>query len=52
MRDDVRFTVPLGPLGRLGEPVARHRLRWLVDYHADALKELAEGEGWQRFLDG
>ena len=52
MRDDVRFTMPLGPLGRLGEPVARRRLQALVDYHAQALKELAEGDGWRRFLDG
>jgi len=50
MSDDVRFTMPLGPLGRLGEPVARRRLRGLVDYHATALKELAEGDGWRRFL--
>lgn len=52
MRDDVRFEMPLEPLGRLGEPVAGRRLRAPVDYHADALKRLAEGEGWQRFLDG
>jgi ligand-binding SRPBCC domain-containing protein len=52
MRDDVRFTMPLGLLGRLGEPVARRRLRGLVDYHAQALKELAEGDGWRRFLEG
>ncbi len=51
MRDDVRFTMPLGPLGRLGEPVARRRLQRLVDYHAEALRELAEGDGWRRFLD-
>lgn len=51
MRDDVRFTMPLSPLGRLGEPVARRRLKGLVDYHAEALRELAEGDGWRRFLD-
>jgi len=51
MRDDVRFTMPLAPLGRLGEPVARRRLEGLVDYHAEALRELAEGDGWRRFLD-
>ena len=50
MRDDVRFTMPLGPVGRLGEPVARRRLQRLVDYHAGALRELAEGEGWREFL--
>ncbi|WP_324662488.1 SRPBCC family protein [Haloarcula sediminis] len=51
MSDTVKFTMPLGPIGRLGEPVARRRLRGLVDYHAAGLKELAEGDGWRRFLD-
>ena len=51
MRDSVRFTMPLGPLGRVGEPVARRRLQWLVDYHAAALRDLAEGEGWRRYLE-
>jgi len=51
MRDDVRFTMPFAPVGRLGEPVALGRLRRLVDYHADALRELAESDGWRRFLD-
>jgi len=51
IRDDVRFEMPLGPLGRLGEPVARRRLRRLVDYYAEALRELAEGTEWRRFLD-
>jgi len=52
MRDDVRFEMPLGPLGRLGEPVASRRLQALVDYHAEALRELVEGDDWRRFLDG
>ena len=51
MRDDVRFEMPFGLVGRLAEPVAKRRLRRLVDYHAVALKELAEGDGWSRFLD-
>lgn len=51
MRDDVQFTMPLGALGRLGQPIARRRLQALVDYHAEALRELAEGERWQQFLD-
>ncbi|WP_277541474.1 SRPBCC family protein [Haloarcula laminariae] len=51
MRDTVQFTMPFGPVGRLGEPVARRRLRGLVDYHADALRELAEGDEWDQFLD-
>lgn len=50
MTDDVRFTMPLGPLGRLGEPVARRRLQRLVNYHAKALREVAETHRWRRFL--
>jgi ligand-binding SRPBCC domain-containing protein len=51
MVDEVRFEPPFGPLGPLVEPVARRRLRRLVDYHAEALKEVAEGEDWRRFLE-
>ncbi|MBX0323465.1 SRPBCC family protein [Halomicroarcula sp. F13] len=51
MTDDVRFSMPLDPLGRLGAPVARWRLARLVDYHAAALKALAEGDEWRTFLD-
>lgn len=51
MSDDVRFEMPLGPLGRLAEPVARRRLARLVAYHAQALRELATGDGWREFLD-
>ncbi|MBX0294342.1 SRPBCC family protein [Haloarcula nitratireducens] len=51
MRDDVRFSMPFEPFGRLGAPVARWRLRRLVDYHAKALKRLAEGGDWQQYLD-
>ena len=50
MTDDVRFTMPLGLLGKLAEPVARRRLQRLVDYHAVALRERAEGNDWRRFL--
>ncbi|WP_276261035.1 SRPBCC family protein [Haloglomus litoreum] len=51
MTDDVRFEPPFGPLGPLVEPVAKHRLRRLVDYHAEALKAVAEGDEWRRFLE-
>jgi ligand-binding SRPBCC domain-containing protein len=51
MVDDVRFEPPFGSLGRLVEPVAERRLRRLVDYHAEALKAVAEGDGWLRFLE-
>jgi hypothetical protein len=50
MRDDVRFEMPLGPLGRLGEPIARRRLAALIDYHAEALEALATGDEWRAFL--
>ncbi|MDS0258976.1 SRPBCC family protein [Haloarcula sp. S1CR25-12] len=51
MRDSVRFAMPFGPLGKTGEPVARRRLQRLIDYHATALRAVAEGDEWQRFLN-
>ncbi len=51
MTDDVRFEMPFAPVGRLAEPVARRRLASLVAYHAEALSELASGDGWREFLD-
>ena len=51
MVDDVTFEMPLGPLGRVGEPIARRRLARLIDYHATELTRLAESEGWRQFLD-
>jgi ligand-binding SRPBCC domain-containing protein len=52
MVDDVHFTMPLGPLGRPAEPLARRRLAWLVAYHAAGLRRLSTGAEWRRFLDG
>lgn len=51
MVDDVRFEPPFGPFGPLVEPVAERRLRGLVTYHAEALKRVAEGDEWRRFLE-
>ena len=51
MVDDVRFEMPLGPLGRLAGPLARRRLAWLVESHAAGLKQLATSGEWRRFLD-
>ena len=51
MVDDVTFAMPFGPLGRVGQPIARRRLARLIDYHATELKRLAEGEDWRQFLD-
>jgi ligand-binding SRPBCC domain-containing protein len=51
MVDDVRFEPPFGRLGPFVEPVAERRLRRLVDYHAEALKRVAEGDEWRRFLE-
>jgi len=51
MVDEVRFEPPFGPLGPLVEPVAERRLRRLVDYHARALREVAESDDWRRFLE-
>ncbi|WP_254278638.1 SRPBCC family protein [Haloarcula marina] len=52
MRDDVRFEMPFAPLGRVGTPIARRRLEHLIEYHAEALKRVAESDEWRRFLDG
>jgi len=50
MTDDVTFEMPFGPLGRVGEPIARRRLARLIDYHAMELRALAESEEWRQFL--
>ena len=50
--DEVRFTVPFGPLGRIAAKllVARH-IRSLTRNRFARLKQLAESNEWQQFLD-
>ncbi len=51
MRDVFDFTSPLGPLGRLVDVLFLHRyMRHFIVQRAQVLKELAEGEGWSRFV--
>ena len=51
MRDEFHFSAPLGFLGRIAEWMflTRYMTRFL-QVRSQALKELAESEGWQRFL--
>ena len=50
--DEVRFTVPFGPLGRIAAKllVAPH-IRSLTRNRFARLKQLAESNEWQQFLD-
>ncbi|MEM7682355.1 MAG: SRPBCC family protein [Planctomycetota bacterium] len=51
MVDEVEFTAPWGWLGRLAERwvVGPHLRRFLVE-RAEALRTLAETDGWRRFI--
>ena len=51
LRDEVRFTLPFGPVGRLAAQLllAPH-IRRLCRKRFALLKELAEGEGWRQFV--
>lgn len=53
MRDEVRFALAFGPLGRAvaGLLLAPH-IRALVRARYEVLRSLAEGEGWRRWVDG
>jgi ligand-binding SRPBCC domain-containing protein len=51
MRDVFDFRAPLGPLGRIAEWLwlERHFRRFL-EVRNEALRQLAESDGWRRFL--
>ena len=51
MRDEIRFSAPLGPLGRLVEGRVRAHLTKFVHRRNAALKRVAESEEWHRYLD-
>lgn len=52
MVDDVRFRSPLGPLGRAVDAlVLRRYLTRLIRRRGERLRELAESEEWQSFLE-
>jgi hypothetical protein len=50
--DEVRFTLPFGPLGRIAASLllAPH-IRRLAHRRFAMLKQLAEGEGWRTWID-
>ncbi len=53
MRDVFDFDAPLGVLGRVAERVFLERyMRSFLDVRARALKTIAEGEEWARFVGG
>ena len=53
MRDELRFSAPLGPLGWLAEVLVlrRHMRRFLIERN-QALRKAAESEQWRIYLDG
>lgn len=51
MRDEVRFSAPLGPLGGVAEKlVLRRYLIQLLKRRNAVIKEVAESDEWQRYL--
>ena len=52
MRDEVRFSAPLGPLGRLAEKtfLRRHLLTFLAERNA-MIKRVAESEEWRKYVE-
>lgn len=51
VRDAFDYASPFGPLGRLADVIAVERhMRGFLMRRMEGLRELAEGEGWRRFL--
>jgi ligand-binding SRPBCC domain-containing protein len=51
MRDDFRFSAPLGPLGWLAERlVLRNYMRALLTERNTIIKQVAESNDWQQYL--
>lgn len=51
LRDEVRFTMPFGPLGRLvGRLVLVPHIRRLMSRRFRLLRRIAEGEEWREYL--
>jgi ligand-binding SRPBCC domain-containing protein len=52
LRDEVRFALPFGPLGRLAAKlVLAPHIRKLARQRFSMIKELAEGEGWREWAE-
>ena len=52
MRDEIRFNLPVGPLGRLVKTLVRKHLITLLTKRNATIKRVAESEEWHRYLDG
>lgn len=52
LRDEVRFSMPLGPLGRMAEGRVRAHLTRLLQRRNAYLKRVAETAEWHKYLDG
>ena len=53
LADELTVEAPFGPLGRLLERLyLKRRLRHLVRRRLEAIKTVAEGDGWHRYLPG
>lgn len=50
LTDALTFRAPLGPLGRLAEPLFTRHLRRLIAAHQQHLKEALESDEWRQFL--
>lgn len=51
MRDEFRFSAPLGPLGWIAERlILRRYMQALLDERNAVLKQVAESEEWQKYL--
>jgi ligand-binding SRPBCC domain-containing protein len=53
VRDEVRFSAPMGPLGKLAEAaLLRRHLTALLTNRNKVIKQVAESEEWHQYLDG
>lgn len=53
IKDEVRFSAHLGPLGKLVEmALLRRRVTALLEWKNEILKQAAESDAWKRFLEG
>jgi len=51
MRDDFRFSAPLGPLGWLAERLILHRYMLnLLNERNAVIQQVAESNAWQKYL--
>ena len=51
LRDELRFTLPWGPLGRTVDGLVARRLLRMMEARNAAIKQAAEGEGWRTYLE-